>query len=624
MLNAINEITRHEKETGVEFSDREDFKQRFMKSSDLDDIQKNMHKFAFTMTKIPKIGINPKTPYNTPAGVYAYILEKQYFSKLINNTLPFASESKYCSVLEINRNEKWLVIGQNETESIASDQDLQLVIDRVGPEIHKLAQDQGRHWKFNNDSKIFNLTFFAAQKTRRPTFGWTAILRSLGYVGIYDPGLGVIHPSEPEQIVFLSPKGYTVKKTYETHSLRKEEKTGKINKDAHNIKYFNSAFIFKKEEDVISFIRSLNKDNLDINNYKWNDNKRDAIINLFYQILSGKSRIKPELMTERVLLECFKKIMRLIKSVDNERHKIKIFFQSFELLAKNKYMTDKLNKNLLKILFNINIFIDDKYGLIDREHILAVLIQNNKSLTLETINIVKKFIAKKYSYFLREYDCFIFKNKNLSEEIIKQILDNNEFFKTILHDKFPRDFYYTLAENKNTPVEVLQILYKKYKDNEKMIFSLIKNENIPKDIYDEIVKETIEKITNNRISYSIVENVFPYLSHEIMLAIFKKFFKKITDDMKLDDVLRLANLSPEIIHFLVKKALMTEYISDFEPSACYYLMMNKNCSLKTLRYIKANSKEFKEKAEKIIYERIKDKFGINEDYNFMGFGERKD
>ena len=61
----LKEKTRYERELGQKYSPKYDF---------ISKITEHPCDYAFTMVKIPKVGLNPKTDYNTPAGVYFYPL----------------------------------------------------------------------------------------------------------------------------------------------------------------------------------------------------------------------------------------------------------------------------------------------------------------------------------------------------------------------------------------------------------------------------------------------------------------------------------------------------------------------------------------------------------------------
>jgi len=229
----LREKTRYERETGQKYSPKEDF---------LSKITIHETEYAFTMVRIPKVGLNPKTDYNTPAGVYFYPLTKKYYEMLIENYLPFATNSPYCGLVKLNWSDKkkWLIFdnagGSNQDEA-AFDKayaDLEPMYKKYfqdEPQVYRNLDYKtatlGNHYRnYGVDGKIFDLTFFAANQLaskagKKVTIMWTSILRDLGYIGLYDYGAGVIHPSEQTQLVCLEPSAYETIRVYETKDLRR-------------------------------------------------------------------------------------------------------------------------------------------------------------------------------------------------------------------------------------------------------------------------------------------------------------------------------------------------------------------------------------------------------------------
>lgn len=226
----LPEITRYEKEMGKKYSPKEEFSSR---------ISDHPVEFAFTMTSIPKIGLNPKTKYNTPAGVYFYPLTQDYYEMLIENQLPFVSNSPYCGLVKLNWSDKskWLIFSDTGEVGVQTKEALnkarEILTNKLGDpeEFRKLeqeAKERGLHYEgFGNDGKIFDLTYFVsrdlARKTNtRPTIAWTEVLRELGYIGVYDYGAGVIHSSERTQLVCLDNTAYQKINVYSTKDIRRD------------------------------------------------------------------------------------------------------------------------------------------------------------------------------------------------------------------------------------------------------------------------------------------------------------------------------------------------------------------------------------------------------------------
>ena len=226
------EITRYEKETGRKYDSS-----AIIESYVRDEVPPP---YAFTMTSIPKVGINPKTYFNTPAGIFFYPLDKMHYTQLMTNTLPYASNAPYCSLLKPNYSGKWLIMHADGRDE-ATEQDkvaaINLALDELkrpsttsaipihsnAREVEEFVFNRGSHVRQHGsiDSFIFDLSFWMTRNSQRQTVAWTNFLRKLGYVGIYDHGNSILHPGEPWQGVLLEARAYEVINTFETSDIRK-------------------------------------------------------------------------------------------------------------------------------------------------------------------------------------------------------------------------------------------------------------------------------------------------------------------------------------------------------------------------------------------------------------------
>lgn len=228
----LTEKTRYEKETGKKFDLAEEI-EKYVSEGPL-------VTHAFTMTSIPKVGVNPKSGYKNPIGIYSYPLDRDHFEMLVRDELPFMSDAPYFSVMKIRDLEspKWLKFTPDGRDW-ASAGTLYKAFSQASSASLEKARDFGKHWKMNRDAKIYDLTFFQVyslrqdsdddeeflrpkKKTQRSNITWTEILRNLGFSGIYDYGMSVLHPNEPTQLVFLDQSSWSSVGTYKTQDLRKQ------------------------------------------------------------------------------------------------------------------------------------------------------------------------------------------------------------------------------------------------------------------------------------------------------------------------------------------------------------------------------------------------------------------
>lgn len=153
-------------------------------------------KFFFTMTEINKIGINPKSTYSTPLGIYCYPLTRDYYNKLVNNDLPFVKEKPYIGVFTLNVS-TFNMKNYSEANLEADKNTIKTMYGIAERDCLNAFEDS----KFDTPiSKLWNLTRLTA---RENPLKWSSILRSLGYTNFYDPGTGLIHNNEPTQAVIL-------------------------------------------------------------------------------------------------------------------------------------------------------------------------------------------------------------------------------------------------------------------------------------------------------------------------------------------------------------------------------------------------------------------------------------
>ena len=74
----------------------------------------DLGRYGITMTKLPKVGINPGSRYNTPIGVYFY--PARYYLK--RSELPFEHDANYINVIKFKDGAKILDLGVIEEEDL--------------------------------------------------------------------------------------------------------------------------------------------------------------------------------------------------------------------------------------------------------------------------------------------------------------------------------------------------------------------------------------------------------------------------------------------------------------------------------------------------------------------------
>lgn len=179
-----------------------------------------------SLTAIDKLGINPKSKYNTPLGIYSYpanyvIREVMDNAKL--DTLPFAGEQPYVNIFSAQGN----VIDLGTI----TDVEVSNLYKKIAAVYHSLT---GHSWKQDMDeveeiinnatqharvkslpggqlwyvTKMLAKHFKVPWETTAPV-AWNKLFREIGVDGAIDMGNGIIHTNESTQAVFFSTKAIT-------------------------------------------------------------------------------------------------------------------------------------------------------------------------------------------------------------------------------------------------------------------------------------------------------------------------------------------------------------------------------------------------------------------------------
>lgn len=174
-----------------------------------------------------KVGINPKSIYDTPIGVYTYPLDfiydeedvpfrgdkkpnkikvlKQLSNKVLSNDL---SDGEYERQIKKIEN----IVEESDKYSYTFKKGLKEYIKRW----EDAARKQTNFGSLWNITRMITMDFYANKNskatgpTKNNPVAWTKLLIDLGYDIVIDYGTGTIHPSEPTQAVFLNPKSYKV------------------------------------------------------------------------------------------------------------------------------------------------------------------------------------------------------------------------------------------------------------------------------------------------------------------------------------------------------------------------------------------------------------------------------
>ncbi|MCK9428527.1 MAG: hypothetical protein M0R17_00770 [Candidatus Omnitrophica bacterium] len=154
----------------------------------------------FSYRDINKIGINPKSKWETPNGIYAYNVED------MEGKVPeYTSEAKngYVYFIKPRPGTIKLDLQHYSEANLVNDLEKLKVLGFSSLEMHDI--ESGALFKSPG-----GYIWYATMEYSKNANNWNSLLRKLGYDYVVDHHRGIIHTNEPAQAVFLSPTSYNV------------------------------------------------------------------------------------------------------------------------------------------------------------------------------------------------------------------------------------------------------------------------------------------------------------------------------------------------------------------------------------------------------------------------------
>lgn len=160
-----------------------------------------------SLTSVDKLGINPRSMYDTPLGIYAYSVD-YVFNRVTSSLtkLPFVGNAPYVNIFEASNPSKILVL------NTMTQDDLNLYIHKLRSlsEYSKLVPKDTSKAIVKTPGGIFwYITLTIASRVAKLTSKaapvvWNVLFRKLGIDGCVDTGDGIIHKNEVAQAVFFT------------------------------------------------------------------------------------------------------------------------------------------------------------------------------------------------------------------------------------------------------------------------------------------------------------------------------------------------------------------------------------------------------------------------------------
>lgn len=193
-----------------------------------------------TFTSVDKVGINPKSSYGTPNGIYCYSLE--YYNS-VQGEVPFESNNpKYVTIFKCDSS-KMLKIGdldESEYNSILEklieiNNEYKIKLNETGyintglfefNDILEHSKDTALIKTFGgilwNTTRLLSIDIAKFEKLKTYVNIWSRLFIRLGYIGVIDECSGIIHANEKCQAVVFSNNHINVidRTTYRKDKLR--------------------------------------------------------------------------------------------------------------------------------------------------------------------------------------------------------------------------------------------------------------------------------------------------------------------------------------------------------------------------------------------------------------------
>jgi len=590
-----------------------------------------------SFTAIAKIGINPKSNYDTPLGLYCYPLKtaSNYYTK--NNKLgidfPFASEHPYLYVLKKNEGIRELNITTYTKEQ--GNQDIDKLISVYShffePDaLQILKASCSRNTKFSRE-QIGEFWYFCKKlsemiaqiKNTKPTIIWNILLyKNLGYDLVIDEGRGVIHGNEKCQAFFTNKRAFSVYRVLDNpYSEEKSVRRKHINYQAltKNIKNLKQYIEYKKDElsynDITNILHCVQNSPQVVHYLAANIPLTESNIDSLFNRTQDKQGLIDILLNRDIPLTDYNITVLLSNSPDLEKT-LEI------LLNKNIQFDDDIVERLLRAATDkikmVNILFDKNIQLTsnivgsmltivpDKKYIVHMLL--NKDIPLDDITIHnllshspdKKDVAEFLLNVKGVLPNAIFTSDNI-EYMLKTVMDKQQVVDYLLSKNIELDMESIIKLIINAP-------------NKQQIGDYITNKDIilsqyciQSSIYDSDDKESVinmflkcgmpqDKIfTNDVINHIIItannkkHSIDWLLSHNIGL-----------DESNIINILRYSVNKQASIEYILNNYEMTKTVID-------YLLVESPNQLDTLDALLSKNIQLSPTSINIIYQASNDK-----------------
>ena len=178
-------------------------------------------RYALHFGTVDKVGVNPKSEYDTPLAVCAYPLTEEIFNQFLRIDLPFAQrKAKYLFVMEIKPDARVfysterffdLGVGPEYLGADLSKIEIDAEDDMTIAEIREASFSKQFFYSTRPSGYYRNKPYFVEGGTAARAAQWGHKLWKMGIdVWVDADEEGILHRAEPSQVMFFNPSSYRV------------------------------------------------------------------------------------------------------------------------------------------------------------------------------------------------------------------------------------------------------------------------------------------------------------------------------------------------------------------------------------------------------------------------------
>jgi len=201
-----------------------------------------------------KIGINPKSSYETPLGIYTYPVDYviKWSAQRGKLTAPYTGRGEWGFLYVLRRQTNKVIDDKTNMEPFyrrfreyaitVTDEDTVDEIVGQGIATASVGSPMNQFWNY---TRLFANNHYDKIGAKTAAVAWNVVLRRSGVEAIVDDNnSGTIHPSEPTQAVFMTSSAFSVVDViYRDHEKRENPDSNYLRRYAESIKGRNKNII---------------------------------------------------------------------------------------------------------------------------------------------------------------------------------------------------------------------------------------------------------------------------------------------------------------------------------------------------------------------------------------------